>query len=58
VLGLPPGSTVACTNVGDAIVWHDGLEVGVRGGASIDSRVSRITRPDSDPLLARCSSIR
>jgi hypothetical protein len=58
VLGLPPGTTVACTSVGDAIVWHDGLEVGVRGGALIDARVSRITRSGSEDSLARCSSIR
>ncbi len=58
VLGLPPGSTVACTNVGDALVWHDGEELGVRGGRSISSRLSRITRENELPPLARCSTIR
>lgn len=57
VLGLPPATTVACTNVGDAIVFHDGEEIGVRHGASIAARLSRITRSD-EPRLARCSSIR
>jgi len=55
VLGLPPGTTVACTNVGDAIVWHDGEEVGIRSGQSISARLSRVTR-NSD--LARCSAVR
>lgn len=57
VLGLPPGTTVACTNAGDALVWHDGEEIGIRHGGSISARMSRITRT-GEPRLARCSSIR
>jgi hypothetical protein len=59
VLALPPGSTVACTNVGDAIVWHNGEELGFRSGQSINTRLSRIT--DGMNLgapLARCSGVR
>lgn len=54
-LALPVGTTVACTDVGDAIVWQDGREVGVRTGMSIAARMSRITRTAP---LARCGSIR
>lgn len=51
-LALPAGSTVACTESGDAIVWQDGHEVGVRNGPTTAARLSRITAP-----LARCGSI-
>ncbi len=57
VLGLPPGTTVACTNASDAIVWHDGEEIGVRHGGSISARLSRVTR-NGEARLARCSTIR
>jgi hypothetical protein len=59
VLGLPAGSTVALTNVGDVLVWRDGEELGVRSGASIGARLSRVTRNSGEPrALARCSTIR
>jgi hypothetical protein len=54
-LALPPGTTVACTDVGDAIVWQDGREVGVRTGVSIAARLSRVTRPAP---VARCGTTR
>jgi hypothetical protein len=52
-LALPAGCTVACTDGGDAIVWQDGHEVGVRNGVTMAARLSRVTAP-----LARCGSIR
>ncbi len=52
-LALPAGSTVACTDVGDAIVWLEGREVAVRDGLTFAARLSRVTAP-----LARCGSIR
>jgi hypothetical protein len=52
-LALPVGTTVACTDVGDAIVWQEGREVGVRTGMSIAARLSRVTRP-----VARCGGNR
>lgn len=52
-LVLPAGYTVACTDGGDAIVWQDGREVGVRNGVTMAARLSRVTAP-----LARCGSIR
>ena len=54
-LALPAGITVACTDVGDAIVWQDGREVGVRTGVSIAARLSRVTRPAPVP---RCGTTR
>lgn len=54
-LALPAGITVACTDVGDAIVWQEGREVGVRTGVSIAARLSRVTRPVP---LVRCGSIK
>lgn len=52
-LALPVGATVACTDVGDAIVWIEGREVGAREGLTFAARRSRTTAP-----LARCGSIR
>lgn len=54
-LALPPGTTVACTDVGDAIVWQDGREVGGRNGVSIAARLSRVTLPAP---VARCGTTR
>lgn len=52
-LALPAGSTVACTDLGEAIVWLEGQEVGVRNGVSFAARLSRVTAP-----LARGDVIR
>ncbi len=49
-LALPAATTIACTETGEAIVFHEGREVAIRSGHG-GPRISRVTRPGT---LARC----